>query len=92
LTRLGALAKDREKVRLKKELDAPRGARDAPDKAFTFESEQHLVNGRRGHLEVFLEVGLGGGPTQDSGIGIDESEVLALLRGEVTRGHDVRMG
>ena len=33
--------------------------------------------------EMTLQIGFGGGTTEDAGISVDEGEVLALLGGEV---------
>lgn len=54
--------------------------------------QHHLMDGRRCDLEIPPHVGFGGGPAVNLRIGVDESEVLTLLRREfifaagVTRG------
>jgi hypothetical protein len=58
----------------------------APDQALAFECDHHLVDARRGDLEVPLHVGFGRRASIDLGIGPDEGEVLALLVGEAGRG------
>ena len=69
-------------------LDAARDAWLAADVAEALQREDHLVHGRRrAELEMALHVGLGRGTAVDAGIGVDEGQVLPLLRGEAFRGH-----
>ena len=54
----------------------------AADEALAFESQDHLMDRRRGDAEVALHVGLGGRSSDHLGIGVDEGQVVALLGGE----------
>jgi hypothetical protein len=63
-------------------LDAPWSSRLSSDEALSFEGEYHLMDRWRRDLEVALHVGFGGGASVDTGIGIDEGEILALFFGE----------
>jgi len=40
---------------------------------------------RRGNVEVALQISLGGRTTHDQAIGVNESQILALLFGEARR-------
>jgi hypothetical protein len=40
------------------------------------------MDGRRAYAEVPLQIGFGRSAAEDTGIGVDEGEVLALLGGE----------
>ena len=46
--------------------------------ALAFESENHLVDGRRGDAEAVLDVGFGGRPQVHARVGVDEGEILPL--------------
>ena len=39
-----------------------------------------MVDGRRADTEMSLQVGFGGRPAKDAGIGIDEGQILTLFR------------
>jgi hypothetical protein len=54
----------------------------AADQACTFESEDHLVDGGRGDAEVALYLSFGRRAPIDACVGIDEGQILALLRRE----------
>jgi hypothetical protein len=62
-----------------RDFDATRDARLTLNKPGAFEVEHHLVNGRRGDLEMPLQVGLGRRAAEDERIGVNEGEVLPLL-------------
>ena len=64
------------------DLDASRLSGLAADESGAFEIEDHLVDGWRGDLEVAAHVGFGWGSSVDPGVGVNESEILALLVGE----------
>jgi hypothetical protein len=53
-----------------------------PDGAISFERHDHLVDRRRTDLKVALHIGLGGRASEHVRVGVDESQVLALLFGE----------
>jgi hypothetical protein len=53
------------------------------DEAVSFEGDDHLVDRRRADAEVTLDVGFGGWASEDVGVGMDESQVMTLLLGEV---------
>ena len=65
-----------------KQFDASCDARLAADKAGPFESQDHLVDGRRGDAEMLLDIGFGRRAAKDAAIGVDEGQVLTLLLGE----------
>jgi hypothetical protein len=48
----------------------------ASDKAFAFEGEDHLMDGRRRHAEVPLDVGFGRRPPMHTSIGVYEGKIL----------------
>ena len=52
------------------------------DEAVPFEGDNHLVDSRRADAEMALDVGFGGRLSEHVRIGMDESEVVALLLGE----------
>src|SRR3546814_6077870 len=54
----------------------------AADQACAFEGQHHLVDRWRADAEVALHVCLGRRPAVDTGIGVDEGEILPLLVGE----------
>lgn len=62
--------------------DAPGYAWFAADEALAFESQDHLMDRRRGDAKVALHVGFGGRSSDHLSIGVDEGQVLALLSGE----------
>lgn len=64
------------------DLDGASFSRGSLDQAGPFEVENHLVDARRGDLEVLLDVGLGWGPAVDLCLDVNEGQVLALLFGE----------
>lgn len=78
-------SQDRQVLWGDKEFDASGDAGLTADQALALECDHHLVDARRGDLEVALHVGFGWWASIDLGIGPDEGEVLALLIGE-TRG------
>src|SRR3546814_741906 len=63
-------------------LDAAGLAWLAADQACAFEGQHHLVDRWRADAEVALHVCLGRRPAVDTGIGVDEGEILPLLVGE----------
>jgi hypothetical protein len=54
----------------------------AADEAISLERHDHLVNRRRTDAEVALHVSFGGRTAKHVRVGVDESQVLALLFGE----------
>ena len=52
------------------------------NEAISFERHDHLVDRGRADLKVALHVGLSGRASEHVRVGIDESQVLALLFGE----------
>jgi transposase len=56
----------------------------ASDEAGVLEGEHHLMDRRRCDAEMALEIGLGGRAAGDLCVGVDESQILALL-GRKTR-------
>ena len=63
-------------------MDASRDGGLTPNEAISFERHDHLVNRWRGDLKVALHIGLGGRASEHARVGVDESQVLALLFGE----------
>ena len=57
-------------------------ARLSVDEAGALETDDHLMDRRRGYAEVALHVGFGRGLAEDAGIDVDEGQVVALLLGE----------
>ena len=53
-----------------------------PNEAISFERQDHLVDRGRADLKVALHIGLGGWAPEHVKIGVDESQVLALLFSE----------
>ena len=49
------------------------------NQSHALQGEHHLMDGRRCHLEIALEVGFGGCAAKHLGIGVDEGEILPLL-------------
>ena len=72
-------------LRSDKEFDASWDTRLAPYEAISFERHDHLVNRGRSDLEMALHVGFGGWTAKHMRVGVDESQVLALLFGEAGR-------
>ena len=68
--------------RVDAEADASSAAWRSADEALAFESKYHLMNGRGSDGEEALHVGLGGRSSYYERIGVNESQVLALLFGE----------
>jgi hypothetical protein len=68
--------------RVDKEADASSAARFAANETKALEGEHHLVYGRRGDRKEALHIGLGGRPSNDERVGMDEGQVLALLARE----------
>lgn len=64
------------------DLDASRDAGLTADETISFERHDHLVDRWRADLKVALHIGLGWRAPEHVRIGIDESQVLALLFGE----------
>lgn len=67
------------------ELDASGDAGFAADQSGPIEVEDHLMDRGRADTKVTLDVGFGGGPSEDTRINADEGQVLALLFGEALR-------
>ena len=63
-------------------MDASGDAGLTPDETVSFERHDHLVDRWRADLEVALHVGFSGRAPEHVRIGVDESQVLALLFGE----------
>ena len=63
-------------------MDASGDAGLTPNEAISFECHDHLVDRGRADLKVALHIGLGGRTPEHVRIGVDESQVLALLFGE----------
>jgi hypothetical protein len=63
-------------------LDASGDAGLTLNEAISFERHDHLADRGRADLNVTLHVGLGGWASEHVRIGVDESQVLALLFGE----------
>ena len=63
-------------------MDASGDAGLTANKTISFERHDHLVDRRRADLKVALHIGLGGRASEHVRIGVDESQVLALLFGE----------
>ena len=72
-------------LRSNEDFDASGDAGLTADEAISFERHDHLVNRGRADLKVALHVGLGGWAAEHVRVGVDESQVLALLFGEATR-------
>jgi hypothetical protein len=74
---------------LTRNFDAAGDAGGAFDEASAFEGEHHVVDARRGYLEVPLHIGFGGRAAEDTTVGVVEGQVLTLLvgEGESGRGH-----
>lgn len=68
--------------RSNEDLDASGDAGLMPNKAISFERHDHLVDRGRADLKVALHVGLGGWASEHVRVGVDESQILALLFGE----------
>ena len=68
--------------RSNEDLDASGDAGLTLNEAISFERYDHLVDPGRADLKVTLHVGLGGWASEHVRIGVDESQVLALLFGE----------
>ena len=64
------------------ELDAAGCAGGSSDEASAFKGEYHLVDARRGYLEVPLHIGFGGRAAEDTAVSVDEGQGLTLLVGE----------
>jgi hypothetical protein len=79
---LPASAEDRQLFGRNQEFDAPRDPGLSSDQADSLEAEHHLVDSRRADFEVSLHVRLGGSPTMQTRVGVDEGQILALLSGE----------
>ena len=63
-------------------LDASGHAGLTPNEAVSFEGDDHLVNRRRADAEMSLDVFFCGRLPEHVRIGMDESEVVALLLGQ----------
>jgi len=66
-------------------LDASCDAGLTPNQAILFERHDHLMHRGRADLKVALHISLGGRASKHVRIGVDESQVLALLFGEAWR-------
>ena len=69
-------------MRGNEDLDASGDAGLTANEAISFERHDHLVDRGRADLKVALHIGLGGWASEHVRVGIDESQVLALLFGE----------
>jgi hypothetical protein len=65
--------------RSNQDLGASGDAGLTPKEAISFERHDHLVDRGRADLKVTLHVGLGRWASEHVRIGVDESQVLALL-------------
>jgi hypothetical protein len=63
-------------------LDASGDAGLTANEAISFERHDHLMDRGRADLKVALHVGLGGWASEHARVGVDESQILALLFGE----------
>ena len=63
-------------------MDTSGDARLTANEAISFKRHDHLVDRGRADLKVALHVGLGGWASEHVRVGVDESQVLALLFGE----------
>ena len=63
-------------------MDASGDAGLTKNQAISFERHDHLVDRGRADLKVALHVGLGGRAPEHVRVGVDESQILALLFGE----------
>ena len=69
--------------RSNEDLDASCDAGSTANETISFERHDHLVDRGRADLKVAsLHVGLGGWTPEHVGIGVDESQVVALLFGK----------
>jgi len=68
------------------DLDTTGCAGLAPNEACALEGEHHLVDGWRGNAEMALQIGLGRRSSEHLGVGVDEGQILPLLRGEARDG------
>ena len=71
---------------LDEELDGASDAWLSPDQSDALQREQHLVDGRRGDSEIALQVGFGRRAAEHLGVGVDEGQILPLLRCEAGPG------
>ena len=71
----------RQLVARNQQTDGSSLARCSPDKAMSFERQDHLVYGRRRDVEVLLHFGLRGRAPVDFAVVVNERQVLALLIG-----------
>ena len=71
--------------RSNEDLDASCDAWLTPNQAISFERDDHLMHRGWADLKVALHIGLGGRASEHVRIGVDESQVLALLFGEALR-------
>ena len=69
-------------MRLKQNLDAASRAGLTPDEPGAFEGEDHLMDGGRRDAEMALQVGFGRWSAEHLRVGVDEGQILALLRRE----------
>lgn len=67
------------------QFNAASDAGSSTDQTGAFERQHHLVDRRRRDVEVALHVGLGRRASEHECIGMNESEILALLVGEAGR-------
>jgi hypothetical protein len=63
-------------------VDATGDAWLTSNEAISFERDDHLVDRGRADLKVALHIGLGGRVSEHVPVGVDESQILALLFGE----------
>ena len=73
---------DGQVLRSNQDLDASGDTWLTPNEAVSFERHDHLVDRGRADLKVALHVGLGGWASEHVRVGVDESQVLALLFSE----------
>jgi hypothetical protein len=70
----------RKRLGRDEQFDAAGNAWLASDQAGSLQSDQHLMHRGRRDREIPLDVRFGGRATQHTRVGIDERQVLTLLR------------
>ena len=73
---------DGQVFRRNEDLDTSGDAGLTLDETVSLERHDHLMDRGRADLKVALHIGLGGWASEHVRVGVDESQVLALLFGE----------